>query len=145
MAQEKKFFSSIGNVHPKFKTPGNALLLHGVWTSMLILSGSFDMLTDMLVFVSWLFYALGAIGVMVLRKKFPEAARPYKTWGYPWVPLAFIIISISFLIITLYNDITNYLNGISPLINSLFGLALTACGIPLYFYFKKKYKGQENG
>jgi len=75
MAQEKKFFSQIGNVHPKFKTPGNALILHGVWISLLILSGSFDMLTDMLVFVSWLFYALGAIGVMVLRKKLPDAPR----------------------------------------------------------------------
>ncbi len=144
MAQEKRFFSSIGNVHPKFKTPGNALLLHGVWTSMLILSGSFDMLTDMLVFVSWLFYALGAIGVMVLRKKMPDAARPYKTWGYPWVPIAFILISSLFLMITLYNDITNYMNGTSPLINSVFGLALASFGIPLYFYFKKKYKGQEN-
>ncbi len=140
MAQEKKFFTSIGNVHPKFKTPGNALLLHGVWTSLLVLSGSFDMLTDMLVFVSWLFYALGAIGVMVLRKKMPDASRPYKTWGYPWVPLAFIFISILFLIITLYNDISNYLNGTSPLINSLFGLALSALGVPLYFYFKRKYK-----
>jgi basic amino acid/polyamine antiporter, APA family len=144
MAQEKKFFAPIGNVHPKFKTPGNALLLHGVWTSMLILSGSFDMLTDMLVFVSWLFYALGAIGVMVLRRKMPDAPRPYKTWGYPIVPVAFIMISTLFLIITLYNDITNYLNGTSPLINSLFGLMLTAFGIPLYFYFKRKYNGKKN-
>jgi APA family basic amino acid/polyamine antiporter len=142
MAQEKRFFAPIGNVHPKFKTPGNALLLHGVWTSMLILSGSFDMLTDMLVFVSWLFYALGAVGVMVLRKKMPNAARPYKTWGYPWVPMAFILISTLFLIITLYNDITNYLNGTSPLINSLFGLVLASFGVPLYFYFKKKYNPQ---
>jgi APA family basic amino acid/polyamine antiporter len=112
---------------------------------MLILSGSFDMLTDMLVFVSWLFYALGAIGVMVLRKKMPHAERPYKTWGYPWVPLAFILISTLFLIITLYNDITNYLNGTSPLINSLFGLVLASFGIPLYFYFKKKYNGAPKG
>jgi len=140
MAQEKRFFHSIGNVHPRYKTPGNALLLHGIWTSLLILSGSFDMLTDMLVFVSWLFYALGAIGVMVLRKKMPDAVRPYKTWGYPFVPIAFISIASLFLIITLYNDITNYLNGTSPLINSLFGLALTAIGIPLYFYFKLKEK-----
>ncbi|MBI1770611.1 MAG: amino acid permease [Bacteroidetes bacterium] len=138
MAQEKKFFAVIGEVHPKYRTPGKALLLHGAWTSMLILSGSFDMLTDMLVFASWLFYTLGAVGVMVLRKKMPNAERPYKTWGYPFVPVAFISIASLFLVITLYNDITNYLNGTSPLINSLFGLALTAMGIPLYFYFKQK-------
>jgi APA family basic amino acid/polyamine antiporter len=139
MAQEKRFFSSIGQVHPRFKTPGNALLLHGVWTSLLILSGSFDMLTDMLVFVSWLFYGLGAVGVMVLRKKMPDAVRPYKTWGYPWVPLAFIAFTILFLVIILYNDVKNYLDGTSPLINSLFGMVLASLGIPLYFYFKKKY------
>jgi APA family basic amino acid/polyamine antiporter len=138
MAQEKKFFSVIGEVHPRFKTPGNALLLHAVWTSLLILSGSFDMLTDMLIFVTWFFYGLSALGVMVLRKKMPNAERPYKTWGYPFVPIAFISISSMFLIITLYNDISNYLNGITPLVNSLFGLVLTAMGIPLYFYFKRK-------
>ncbi len=138
MAQEKKFFKSIGNVHPKFKTPGNALLLHAVWITLLILSGSFDMLTDMLIFVSWLFYGLAAVGVMVLRKKMPDAVRPYKTWGYPFVPIAFIFCSSLFLLITLYNDITNYLDGTSPLINSLFGLVLASLGIPLYFYFKKK-------
>jgi APA family basic amino acid/polyamine antiporter len=140
MAQEKKFFPIIGKVHPKYKTPANALILHGIWTSLLVLSGSFDMLTDMLVFATWLFYTLGAIGVMVLRKKMPDAERPYKTWGYPFVPIAFILIASSFLVLTLYNDISNYINGTSPLINSLFGLALTAVGIPLYFYFKKKEK-----
>jgi len=140
MAQEKRFFPSIGNVHPIFKTPGNAIMLHGVWTSLLVLSGSFDMLTDMLIFVTWCFYALSALGVMVLRKKMPDAPRPYKTWGYPFVPIAFISVSSFFLIMTLYNDITNYLNGTTPLINSLFGLALTAVGIPLYFYFKKREK-----
>ncbi len=138
MAQEKRFFPIIAKIHPKFKTPGNALILHGIWTSMLVMSGSFDTLTDMLIFVTWIFYALSAVGVMVLRKKAPNAVRPYKTWGYPYVPLAFISIASFFLVVTLYNDITNYLNGITPLINSLFGLALTAMGIPLYFYFKRK-------
>jgi len=138
MAQARMFFKSIGDVHPKFKTPGNALLLHGVWTSMLVMSGSFDQLTDMLVFVSWLFYVLGAVGVMVLRRRMPHAARPYKTWGYPFVPLTFIAMATLFLIITLYNDISSYVNGTSPLVNSLFGLALTAVGVPLYFYFKRR-------
>src|SRR5258706_1857711 len=138
MAQEKRFFPVVGKVHHKFKTPGNALILHGLWTSMLVISGSFDTLTDMLIFVTWVFYALSALGVMVLRKKMPDAIRPYKTWGYPFVPIAFISIASFFLLITLYNDISNYLNGTSPLINSLFGLALTAIGIPLYFYFKNK-------
>jgi APA family basic amino acid/polyamine antiporter len=138
MAQEKRFFSFVGNVHPRFQSPGNALLVHAVWTSLLILSGSFDMLTDMLVFVSWLFYGLSAFGVFILRKKMPEAERPYKVWGYPFVPALFVGFAGFFVAATLYNDTLNYLQGNTLLINSLFGLFLTALGVPLYFYFQRK-------
>jgi basic amino acid/polyamine antiporter, APA family len=82
MAHEKNFFQWAGKVHPRFNTPGNALLLHGIYTSLLVISGSFDMLTDMLIFMSWLFYGLSAAGVFVLRYKMPTANRPYKVWGY---------------------------------------------------------------
>ncbi len=138
MAQEKRFFSWTANIHPTFQTPANALLLHAIWTCVLVLSGSFDMLTDMLIFVSWLFYGLSAVGVFVLRKKMPNAHRPYQVWGYPLVPGIFVTVTFFFLILTLVNDITNYVEGRAPIINSLFGLLLVALGIPLYFYFKKK-------
>ncbi len=138
MAQEKRFFAWTGVVHPRFQTPGNALWLHFIWTALLVLSGSFDMLTDMLVFISWLFYALSAFGIFILRKKMATAERPYKVWGYPFVPAAFCIFAFFFLIATLWNDIHNYITGQSHLINSLLGLALTGLGIPLYWYFKKK-------
>jgi len=137
MANEKQFFAWVGCVHPTFQTPGNSLWLHGLWTSALVLSGSFDMLTDMLIFVSWLFYGLSATGIFILRKKMPQAERPYKVWGYPWIPAVFVIFTAFFLIMTLVNDIVNYLNGSSQLINSLLGLLLTALGIPLYWYFKR--------
>lgn len=138
MAQQKRFFSSIGVVHPRFKTPGNALWLHGVWTSLLVISGSFDMLTDMLIFVSWLFYGLSVLGIFILRKKMPTADRPYKTWGYPVVPALFVAFSLFFLVVTLVYDVRNYINGNTPLINSVLGLLLTALGIPLYWYFRNK-------
>jgi len=136
MAQEKRFFAWTGKVHPRYQTPGNALVIHALWTSLLVFSGSFDMLTDMLVFVSWLFYGLSAYGIFILRKKMPDAERPYKVWGYPYLPAFFVLFSSFFLIMTLYNDILNYLNGTTPLINSLFGLLLTFLGVPLYFYFR---------
>lgn len=138
MAQEKRFFSWTANIHPVFKTPANALALHATWTCLLVLSGSFDMLTDMLIFVSWFFYGLSAFGVFVLRRKMPDTYRPYKVWGYPFVPATFVIITFFFLILTLTNDVTNYLTGRAPIINSLFGLLLVVLGTPLYFYFKKK-------
>ena len=144
MAQEKRFFSWAGKVHPQHQTPGNALVVHAIWTSLLVLSGSFDMLTDMLVFVSWLFYGFGAYGIFILRKQMPNAERPYKVWGYPYIPAFFILFTVFFLITTLYNDVTNYIDGRSPLINSLFGMFLTFLGIPLYFYFVHKNKKENS-
>jgi basic amino acid/polyamine antiporter, APA family len=137
MAQEKRFFSSAGAIHPRFKTPGNALFIHGVWTSILVLSGSFDMLTDMLIFVSWLFYGLSAYGIFILRRKMPDVNRPYRTWGYPVVPAVFVGFTFFFLTMTLINDIQNYRNGTTTLVHSLLGLLLTVTGLPLYWYFKR--------
>jgi APA family basic amino acid/polyamine antiporter len=108
-----------------------------VWTSVLVLSGSFDMLTDMLIFISWLFYGMSALGVFVLRKKMPDAERPYKVFGYPVIPAVFVAFTFFFLIATLINDIQLYNKGKTPIINSLLGLFLTVPGIPLYWYFKK--------
>lgn len=139
MARDRLFPISIGKTHSRFHTPANALLLQGVWTSVLILSGTFDILTDMLIFVSWIFYAGGAYGVFVLRKKMPDAPRPYKVWGYPYVPAIFVIFALIYVVFTLVTDIQSYYNGESEIIRSVFGLALLVPGIPFYFYFKKKY------
>lgn len=144
MAAEKRFFAWAGRVHPRYQTPGNALWLHGLWTTLLIVSGSFDILTDMLVFVSWLFYGLSAFGVFILRKKMPDAPRPYKVWGYPFVPALFVVFAFFFLAMTLTNDIVNYLHGTTRLINSLLGLLLTALGLPLYFYFRTTTHTSDN-
>ncbi len=138
MSESKMFFDSWGKVHPKFNTPGNAVLLLGIWSSVLVISGSFDILADMFIFMSWVFYGLVVIGVFIMRKKLPDAERPYKAWGYPLIPLIFVLFTAVYIGTTLYNDITNYLNGSSPIINSVFGLLLTVIGIPLYYYFKRK-------
>lgn len=138
MASDNLFFKSIAKVHPTRYTPSNSLILQAVWASVLVLSGTFDILTDMLIFVSWIFYAAGAAGVFVLRRKYPEVERPYRVWGYPVVPLLFIFFSIIYVIFTLYNDIQMFIEGRTQLINSLFGIFLCLLGIPLYYYFNKK-------
>lgn len=138
MAQDKNFFAGVGKIHPRFGTPANALLLHGIYTALLVLSGSFDMLTDMLIFVSWLFYGLSAAGLFILRYKMPDRPRPYKVWGYPWIPASFVLFTLVFLVVTLVTDIQRYQQGETPIINSIFGLVLTAIGIPLYWYFRRK-------
>ena len=138
MANRGYFFSSTGKVHPKYQTPSNAIWLHTLITCLFVLTGSFDMLTDLFVFVTWIFYGFGAFGVFILRKKMPDAERPYKVRGYPWVPLIFVLFTAFYFVMTLYTDINNYITGKTHFINSVFGLVLVLAGVPLYFYFKKK-------
>ena len=138
MGKDKVFMPWAGKEHKRYQTPGNALWLHGIWIALLIISGSFDMLADMMVFMSWIAYGLGAVGIFMLRKKMPDLERPYKIWLHPFVTLLFIIFTVFFLIITVYNDVTNYLNHRQPVVNSLLGILITALGIPLYFYFRRK-------
>lgn len=140
MANEKRFFSWAGKVHPRFHTPANALLLQAILACSFVLSGSFDMLTDMFVFVTWIFYGFAAYGVFILRKKMPHAERPYKVWGYPVVPIIFILFTAFYFAVTLYTDINNYISGKTIFINSVFGLFLIIIGIPLYWYFRKRNK-----
>ncbi len=137
MAKDKLFFPWAGKEHPRFHTPANALLMHGVLAFLFILTGSFDMLADIFTFVSWLAYLLGAIGIFVLRKKMPDQPRPYRVWGFPWLPLLFILFAAFYVVSTIWNDINNYISGETPVINSLLGVAITALGIPLYWYFKR--------
>src|SRR5207237_7757258 len=86
MARHNVFPRFIGEAHPRFHTPGASLLVQGIWSVLLLFSGTFDTLTDMLIFVSWIFYAAGAFGIFILRKKEPSAPRPYIVPGYPLVP-----------------------------------------------------------
>jgi APA family basic amino acid/polyamine antiporter len=140
MGKDRVFLPWAGKTHKRFQTPGNAVWLHATWTAVFIITGSFDMLADMFVFITWVAYLFGAIGVFLLRKKMPGLPRPYKIWGYPVVPILFIAFSAFYLITTVWNDVTNYLNDRQPVINSVLGLVITALGVPLYYYFKKKNK-----
>jgi APA family basic amino acid/polyamine antiporter len=142
MGQDKIFAPWAGKVHPRFQTPGNALWLHAIWTSVFLLTGSFNMLVNMFVFVTWIAYLFGAIGVLKLRRTMPDADRPYKVWGYPLVPWLFIAFSAFYLVFTIYDDIIKYKSGEAPVINSLLGLAIVALGVPVYFYYRRKYRNK---
>ncbi|PQV61028.1 APA family basic amino acid/polyamine antiporter [Sediminibacterium magnilacihabitans] len=137
-AASSKKTNWVGKIQSRYHTPGNALLLNACWTIILIFSGSFDMLTDMLIFVSWFFYGMSALGVFILRYKMKDFPRTYKVWGYPFVPLLFVVFAFFFLASTLYTDIINYRNGHTQVINSLLGILITCVGIPLYYFFKNR-------
>src|SRR5439155_998642 len=108
MARRNVFPQFIGHAHPRFHTPAASLVVQGIWSVLLLFSGTFDTLTDTLIFVSWVFYAAGAYGIFVLRREEPDAARPYKVPGYPLVPWTFILFALIYLGLTIYNDIAGY-------------------------------------
>ena len=142
MARMNVFPRFIGNVHPRFHTPGASLVVQCVWSVALLFSGTFDTLTDTLIFVTWIFYAAGAYGVFVMRRKLPDAPRAYKVPGYPVVPWVFILFAATFLGFTVYNDVTAYRAAIAAgqpaLLNSVFGVALVLIGTPIYFFYRSR-------
>ena len=142
MARRNVFPAVLGRVHPRFHTPAASLIVQGVWSVLLVFSGTFDTLTDTLIFVSWVFYAAGAYGVFVLRRKEPNAPRPYKVPGYPLVPWVFVLFALLYLGFTIYNDVSGYLAAVAEgkhaIINSAFGTALVLIGAPIYLYYRKK-------
>jgi APA family basic amino acid/polyamine antiporter len=113
-----------------------------VWSSVLVLSGTFDQLTDQVIFVSWISYLLGALCVFVLRRKMPDHPRPYKVWGYPLTPILFMAFASVYIIFTLYSDISGFVSHRFPLINSVMGLFWVAIGIPGFIYWAWKRKRQ---
>ncbi|MBU2585358.1 MAG: amino acid permease, partial [Bacteroidetes bacterium] len=126
MARDNMFFKKLGESHPKYMTPGNSLIVQGIWSSILTLTGTFDTITDYVIFASWLFYGLGAYGVFVLRKKMPNTPRPYKVIGYPVLPAIFVGFSILFVGNTIISDTSN----------AMMGLILVSLGVPFYIYWK---------
>jgi basic amino acid/polyamine antiporter, APA family len=128
MAQDKLFFPSISRIN-KHNVPSNSLLWQGIWASVLVLSGSFDQLTDMLIFAVFIFYGANSLGVFILRQKMPDAHRPYKVWGYPFVPAFFILFCIGLI----FNTI------ITRPREAAIGMSLILTGIPVYLLIRKKY------
>jgi len=145
MARNGLFNRGSAKVHEKFQTPHHALMLQGAWSIVLLITGSFDLITSMYVFVNWVLYVLMAIAIFVLRKRSPDAERPFKVPGYPWVPAIFVIFATAFLIITLVTDIQSYQAGTQPLIKSATGIALVLTGLPFYCYWRWKRRRVDNG
>jgi APA family basic amino acid/polyamine antiporter len=129
MAKEGLFFPKMAKVNSA-KVPGKALWYQGIWSSILVLSGTFDQLTDMLIFAAFIFYGATAFGVFILRKKMPDAPRPYKVWGYPIVPAIFVIFCVFLIVNTI----------IARPREAGIGLALILLGIPFYYWFQRKNK-----
>ena len=136
------FPALIGRAHPRFHTPAASLVLQGGWSIVLLFSGTFDTLTDTLIFVSWFFYIANTWAVIVLRRREPTASRPFRVPFYPLVPIVFVCFGFVYLGLTLDNDLATYRQAVNAgqpaLLNSALGLALVLSGAPIYFYYRWK-------
>lgn len=130
MAQEGVFFPKVSKLNAA-QVPANALWYQGIWACLLVLSGTFDQLTDMLIFAAFIYYGATTLGVFILRRKMPDAPRPYKVWGYPVVPALFIL----FCLCLICNTV------ITRPREAAIGLTLILLGIPFYWWFNRKAEG----
>ena len=133
MAKEGLFFRKVAKLN-NAQAPANSLLYQCVWACMLILSGTFDQLTDMIIFAVFIYYGATTLGVFILRKKMPDTPRPYKVWGYPVVPAIVILFCAVLFINTIFAR---------PREASI-GVVLMLTGVPMYFWFKKTNKQEES-
>jgi len=126
MAKDGVFFRIVARIHPRFQTPAVALILLGGWSALLAVSGSFEQLYTYVIFAMWIFSGAAIAGVIILRRRLPNLHRPYMVWGYPFLPIAFILASVAIVANTL----------VTKPLESLLGLSIVLAGIPLYFIWK---------
>jgi APA family basic amino acid/polyamine antiporter len=133
MAKDKLFFKKVDTVN-KYKVPAMALWFQGVWAIVLVMSGTFDQLTDMAMFAAFIFYGATALGVIILRIRMPEAPRAYKVPGYPIVPVLFVLFCAGLV----FNSV--FTRPREALIASV----LIGTGVPLYYYFRRSSNSISN-
>lgn len=126
MARDRAFFQFALRLQPRFHTPSGALLLEGSVAALLALTGTFEQLYSLFIFAVWIFFALVALALIRLRRRQPELPRPYRTWGYPWTPLIFLVAAVA---------LTVNLWLVRPVRSSL-GLAVILAGVPFYYRWR---------
>jgi APA family basic amino acid/polyamine antiporter len=127
-ARDGLFFHAAARVHPVFRTPGVSILMLSAWSSVLVLSGKYEELFDFVIFGSWILYAMATASVFVLRRTRPDLPRPYRTFGYPAVPVLFLLGASVLEISTLWTKPRE----------SIAGIILILMGLPFYFYWQSR-------
>lgn len=128
MAGDGLFFAKLAEVHPRLGTPAAAIVATALWSSVLVISGTFEQLLTYVVFMSWVWFALAAVAIFVLRRREPGAPRPFRTPGYPVTPAAFVLSAL----IIVGNTV------VSQPTQSMIGLGITMAGIPAYLWWRSR-------
>jgi len=135
MARDHRFFQAAADVNASYHTPGVSILALSAWSALVVLSGRYEQLFTYVIFASWILYGMTTAAVIVLRWKRPDLPRPYKTLGYPVLPVLFVLVAILLVLSTLFD---------SPR-ESLLGLLLILLGLPFYFYWKRRHPQETGG
>lgn len=130
MARDGIFFKIAGGIHPKFRTPGRALIFQSVLASLMALTGTFEELSNLFIFAAWIFYGFAAVALFRMRRTEPDLPRPYRCWGYPWVPGLFVAGALALTI-----NIWIQRPGRSSI-----GLLLILAGLPFYKFWARREK-----
>lgn len=128
MARDGVFFRALARVHPRHATPSTSILVAWCWSLVLIATGTFEQLVTFSIFVTWVFLSLAALAVFLLRRRLPDHPRPYRAWGYPWVPGVFLVFALAFVVNTL----------VRRPVEAGAGLLLLAAGLPIYWYWNRR-------
>ena len=131
MAQDRCFFKSMRYIHPRYRVPTKAIVWQGIWSSLLCLSGTYQDLFEYVVFALVIFWAATGLAVIILRSKRPGIPRPYKAWGYPVLPILFVLINLGVFLNTIWAQPRK----------SLIGLIILVAGIPAFLYWQSKERG----
>lgn len=126
-ARDRLFFARFGEVHPRFQTPGVAIVCSGIWTAILILTGSYETLYSYSILAAWIFYTMSVGAVFVLRRKLPDAPRPYRMWGYPYTLWLFVAVSLWFMVDAL----------VTQTLPSVMAIVIVATGAVAYRIFRR--------
>lgn len=128
MARERLFFSWFTRVHPRFRTPSRTIATLTIWGMVWSLVGNFMEIVLAVMYVLFVFYVLSVISVFILRRKYPDAPRPFKVWGYPVTPLFFIVVSLGYIVSTVLFSFSEALPGIIVLL----------LGVPVYLLWFRR-------
>jgi APA family basic amino acid/polyamine antiporter len=128
MARQGMFFKPLADISPTTHVPVKAIVAQAAWASVLAISGTYDTLTDAVIFASWLFYGLTTAALFVFRRRMPEADRPYRAWGYPIIPVLFLGVT-GWLIVNTF---------VATPAQALTGAGFMALGVPFYWYWSRQ-------
>jgi basic amino acid/polyamine antiporter, APA family len=132
MAQDGLFFRAAGELGAKSRVPVKALVIQAIWSSLLVLSGSYSEILDYVIFAALLFYILTLAGIFVLRRTRPDAPRPYRAWGYPVVPVLYILLALVIMVVLV----------VCKPAYTVRGLAIVAAGVPVFYLWRRRSRAR---